>query len=134
MGKFDGLTVSEAPARMTILNPVTGDPVVRKDTGEEAWIELHPNESEVGARIEREITTKALRRRVQALRGRDLEENTIAKLAGLTINWNLALLDGSHIDLACTPDNAEQVYKDVRWLRNQVAAFVNDLGNFQPTS
>lgn len=131
--KFAALQVSEAPVRMTIISPNTGDPVIRTDTNQEAWIELLPADGEFGAQIDRRIQDKILRRRVPRMSSKDIDNNVLEKLGHLTKAWSLAAPDGSPIDIQCTPENATELYTDVRWLRLQVSSFVNDLGNFQPT-
>jgi hypothetical protein len=118
---------------MTLISPNTGDPIIRKDTNEEAWIELLPSDSEFGAQIDRRIQDKIMRRRVPRMSTKDLDNNILDKLGQLTKSWSLAAPDGSPIEIPCTPENATELYTDVRWLRLQVSAFVNDLGNFQPT-
>jgi hypothetical protein len=128
-----GFAMPEAPARMTLLNPANGDAIVHEDTGEEAWIELHPAQSAVGRAIDRRIIDKNLRRRVQRLSMKDLDANVVDKLAHLTQAWSLAYPNGKPIDLVCNPDNAAFVYDGVPWMREQVSNFVNDLGNFLTT-
>jgi hypothetical protein len=132
--KFSGLTVSEQPARMTVMHPIDLEPLVNKETKEECWIELLPTQGAAGALIDRQITDKALRRRVQRLTAKDVETNAIDKLAQLTSAWSLAELDGTPIKSPCTTENAAEMYAVVRWLRDQVATFTADLGNFQPTA
>jgi hypothetical protein len=132
-GKFAGLQLEEAAARMTVIHPIELTPLLDRD-GNECWVELLPAEGKQGALIDRKASDKLLRRRVQRMTAKDIEENTIAKLAGLTKNWKLALLDGTPLPVPCTEENAVEVYTEVRWLRNQVATFANDLGNFQTTS
>lgn len=132
--KFPGLTISEQPARMTVMHPIDLEPIINKETGAECWIELLPTQGAAGALIDRQITDKALRRRVQRLTGKDVESNAIDKLAQLTKAWSIAELDGTPIKTPCTTENAAELYGIVRWLREQVATFTADLGNFQPTS
>jgi hypothetical protein len=132
-GKFLGLSTSDAPSRMTVIHPVTNDPLILTATGEECWIEAYPAQSKRGSEVDRELTTKVLRKRVQRMSAKDIDENVVAKLGMLTTGWKLALLNGEPLDVECTPENATELYTDVRWLRDQVSAFVNDLGNFQPT-
>lgn len=132
-GKFAGLASSETPERMSVVNPVTGEILLRKDTGDECWIEGHASQSRRGVEIDRELTTKALRRRVPRMSARDVEDGVNEKLGKLVTAWNLALLDGTPIEEPCTAENATELFTDVRWLRDQWSTFVNDLGNF-PTS
>ena len=131
--KFAGLQISEAPARMTVMNPWEPEPIVRSDTGEECWIEMHPAQSTIGRAIDRRLLDKTLRRRTQRATAKDIEQNVIEKLAHLTTGWSLAMPDGTPIDEPCTPENALALYTDVQWLREQVSSFANDLGNFRTT-
>jgi hypothetical protein len=137
-GKFAGLSASEAPVKMIVLNPLTSEPLKRKDTGEECWIEGFASQSKKGAEIDRELTTKALRRRVPRMSAKDIEESVTEKLGRLVTGWSLALLDGTPITEPATPENAAELFSDVRWLRDQWSTWVNDLGNFpaspSPTS
>lgn len=132
--KFAGLAFAEQSARMTVLHPVTLEPILNSVTQEETWIELLPLGGERGAAIDRQITDRALRRRTQRLTARDAESNAVERLANVTVAWSLALLNGEPIRTPCTVDNAMEIYNEVRWLRDQVATFAADLGNFQPTS
>jgi hypothetical protein len=132
--KFAGFAFSEQSARMTVQHPVTLEPLVNKDTGEECWVELLPLNGERGNAIDRQITDKQLRRRVQRLTAKDVEGNAIERLAGVTLNWMLCDLNGNPMRLPFSTDLAAEVYGEVRWLRDQVATFAADLGNFQSTS
>jgi hypothetical protein len=127
--KFAALGFKEAPARMTILHPVTLRPLVNSMTGEEAYIDLLPAQSQVGTAADRDTQDSylRLRRRVTA---EDTEKATTLKLGKLTVGWSLALLNGAPLDIPCTPDNAMDLYGEIRWMRDQVSSFVTDLGNF----
>jgi hypothetical protein len=132
-GKFAGLSLAEAPVKMPILNPTTAEPLKRSDTGEECWIEGFASQSKRGQEIDREQTTKALRRRVPRMSARDLEEGVAEKLGKLTTGWSLARLDGTPFDEPWSHENAIELFTDTKWLRDQWASWVNDLGNFQPS-
>lgn len=132
--KFAGLAVAEQSARMTIQHPVTLEPLVNKVTKEECWIEMMPLNGERGQAIDRQITDRQLRRRVQRLTAKDVEANATERLAHITLGWSICNLDGEPIRTPFTPETAMEVYSEVRWLRDQVATFAADLGNFQPTS
>jgi hypothetical protein len=132
-GKFAGLSLAENAVRMTVLHPYTAEPLKREDTGEECWIEGYASQSKRGQEIDREQTTKALRRRVPRMSAKDLDEGVVEKLGKLTTGWNLALLDGTPIDEPWSEQNAIELFTDTKWLRDQWATWVNDLGNFQPS-
>lgn len=131
--KFAGLVAKDGPARMTVINPWTAEPLVRNGEEEECWIELHSPQSDLARALDRRLLDKALRRRNARASVRDVEQNVIEKLAGLTKAWSMALLDGTPMDEPCNAENAAILYTDVLWLREQVSNFVNDLGNFRTT-
>jgi hypothetical protein len=135
--KFAGLEVSGAPARMMVIHPATGEILVRNDTNAECWIEAYPAQSKRGTEIDREIRIKAMRSRggVGVVTPRMIEEQQIVKLGQLTTAWNLALLDGTPIDVPYTEEDAIELYglPNAAWLRDQLFVFVQNLGNFQPT-
>ena len=92
--KFAGLAISEQSAKMSVLDPVNLEPIVNKVTGEECWIEVLPINGERGQAIDRQITDRALRRRVQRLTVRDVDSNAVERLANVTVGWCLANLCG----------------------------------------
>jgi hypothetical protein len=133
-GRMAALEVPEAPARLFLRNPYDGEPIVRNDTNEECWIELHPAASRFGREVDRRLMDENLRRRNQGpLKGVEIQNGIIKKLAMLTNAWSLAQLDGTPVDEPCTFDNCVFYYTQVEWLRDLVSNFVSDLGNFRPT-
>lgn len=131
--KVAGFVVKDGPARMTVMNPWTGEPIVRNGEEEETWIELHSPQSDLARAVDRRLLDKALRRRNARATAKDVEQNVIEKLAGLTKAWSLGMPDGTPFDEPCNAENAIILYTDVLWLREQVSNFVNDLGNFLKT-
>lgn len=136
--KFAGLGVAvDAPARMTIVHPVTGQPLRLlgldgEPTGEAAWIDLISADSAAARQHQREAQNRRLRARARSITAETIEADGTDLLAVLTRGWALATLDGTPIDVPCTPENARELYAtpELAWLRRQVDEFVADLGNF----
>lgn len=126
-----GLAV-DAPGRLTIVHPVTRQPLRTAD-GVEAYIDLYSADSEVARKHER-----AVQRRRLAMRGRgkitpeELEAEAVEALAALTAGWRLVGLDGRPLDVPFSADAAREMYaaSSLAWLRDQVNEFAADRGNF----
>ncbi len=132
MSKFAGLGLSvDAPARMTIQNPITGQPVRNAETGEEGWIDFLSASGAVGRAHDRMVTDRRIKqgRRIKA---EEIDADTVEKIAKLTKGWSLVLLDGTPLAVECTQANARELFSmtETAWLLDQAATFVADLGNF----
>jgi hypothetical protein len=138
MSKFAGLAVGvDRPARMTILHPVTGQAIRLLDAAghpndQAAWIDVLSADSKVARDLEREAQNRRLRGRLRRVTAEDIEAEGVELLTALTKGWCLAALDGTPIDVPCTPENARELYStpDLAFLRRQVNEFAADLGNF----
>ena len=131
--KFAGLGVAvDAPARMTILHPTTGQPLRNAATGDAAWIDLLSADSAAARAHQREAQNRRLRARARSITAETLEADGTELLASLTKGWALVTLDGRPLDVPCTPENARELYSapDLGFIRRQVDEFVADLGNF----
>ena len=60
----------------------------------------------------------------------ELEVRHLERLAAATMSWENVTYHGEA--LACTPGNAEKVYREQIWIREQVTQFVEDRGHFLP--
>jgi hypothetical protein len=133
MSKFAGLGLAvEAPARMTILHPATGQPLRNAQTGEPAWIDLLSADSPAARAHQREAQNRRLKARARSVTAEMLEADGTDLLAALTKGWQLVTLDGAPIVEPCTPENARELYAapELAFIRRQVDEFVADLGNF----
>jgi hypothetical protein len=133
MTKFAGLGVAvDQPTRMTILHPVTGQPIRRSDTGEPAWIDVLSADSKAARDHEREMQNRRLRSRARRITAEELEAEGIELLVSLTKAWSLATLDGDPLDVPCTPENARELYAspELAFIRRQVNEAAADAGNF----
>lgn len=132
--KFAGLGLAvDKPARMTVLHPVTGQPIRRADTGEAAWIDVLSADSQAARAHEREAQNRRLRSRARRLAAEDLETEGLELLVALTKGWSLATLDGAPIDVPFNAENARELYSapELAFIRRQVNDFAADAGNYQ---
>lgn len=137
--KFAGMNLPvDTPAKLVLVHPTTRQPL-RNDTGEEAYILLYSNDSEIA----RNHNLAIQRRRLRAARGRmriepeEIEADTVELFARLTAGWLLVGLDGAVLDVPFSVENARELYAapPLAWVREQVDEFVADRGNFsQPSS
>lgn len=131
--KFAGLGLAvDAPTRMTILHPITRQPL-RDDEGNEAWIDLLAADSPQGRAHDRTVLDNQLRTGGRRLSSETMDAQVTEKLAKLTKGWRLLDLSGNPIDIECNQQNARELYAEevLSWLRNEVLIFISDLGNFR---
>lgn len=102
--------------------------------GSPLTIELLPNDSEQVQAAERAALNRKLRN-PQKLRmsAEELDEDGIEKLVAATVAWN-TFEDDKGKPIECTLVNSRAIYKQHRWLREQVDAFVGERANFLPKS
>ena len=134
MSKFSGLAVpTDRPARMTILHPVTGQPIRRIDTGEPAWIDVLSADSKAARDHERAAQNRRLQSRARRITADEIEAEGVELLVALTKGWSLATLDGEAHDVPFSPEAAREFYgaPELAFVRRQVNDFAADLGNFQ---
>lgn len=60
-----------------------------------------------------------------------IEADGIALLVACTVGWENLQEDGE--DVPFTPEAAQRIYKEYKWIREQVDAFVQDRANFLKT-
>lgn len=130
MSKFSGLALAglDQPARMTIMHPVTFQPI-RNDDGE-AWIDVYSASSATARAFERRVNDAALKRRGRTITADDLDAQMTDRAAAYSKGWNLLAVDGSPLDIEFSQQNARELYTECPWIRDQVIVFANDLGNF----
>jgi len=60
----------------------------------------------------------------------EVERKTIDRLVALTTSWSGIDMDGK--PFPCKPENVRSIYENpgYRWLRDQVAAFIDEPSNF----
>lgn len=125
----------ETPQRMIIDHPKTKTPLINKQTGEPAYIDVYSSDSEIAQKHRRATGNKRLSRRNKnaPITMEELDDGGAALLAALTAGWSLATLDGDPIpDFACTPENAKALYAapEMQWLTRQVDEHSGEVANF----
>lgn len=120
---FDLKARSEAGAPLTLRHPKTGEklPAVIWLQGEDA----ENYRKTLRAQIDRQIAERKLE-----LTAAELEERLIERLAAITLRFENIEFEGVSYDT--TPANVLRLYREHLWIREQVAAFVEDRANFLP--
>ena len=132
MSKLSSLFLQvEAPARMIIKNPLTGEPLLDSN-GNPAWIDIASSESKKGQAANRAAMNRRLKSRSRQLSAEEIEQESLELLCALTVDWYLVGLNGERIEAAFTPTNVREAYEGAPWLQKQVDAFAGDLGNYRP--
>lgn len=112
-----------------LCHPSTGVELVDEEDGTPVLIELHSSDSDVVRGAVRRFGNKKLNEkkgRKQSME--ELEDSSAKILAAATAGWS-GMRFGSD-ELEFTKENAESVYKDFPWIREQVEEFINDRSNF----
>ncbi|MBO0334575.1 hypothetical protein J0X12_13180 [Sneathiella sp. CAU 1612] len=120
---FDLKARSEAGAPLTLRHPKTGE-----DLPAVIWLQGEDAENYrkcLRSQIDRQIMERKLE-----LTAAELEERLIERLAAITLRFENIELDGVQYD--GTAENVLRLYRDHLWIREQVAAFVEDRANFLP--
>lgn len=108
---------------------------VHPKTGEDLPIKIHLASADSTRWIEEEARDKDKRLKAMAKVGRmpelstaEIEERGIRLLASVTLGWEGIEWEGKPCPF--NEQNARVIYRTLRWLRDQVDAFVSDRGNF----
>ena len=135
--KFDLQAAAEKGAWMQVVNPVDGDDLVDQE-GTPTRLLIKGADSmsyeEAAARTvalrskptnpKRKVTPQALLDASNKLAKSQSEE-----LAAVTIGWEGVWWEGAKME--CNQENAEKLYNEHRWLREQVMEFFGDRTNYQ---
>lgn len=131
---LDTSAAAEQGAVMTILHPVTSEPLLAGDKTPYT-LTLAGEDSARLTAFDRAARDRALARaaanygrRVKRM-AEDLDKEVLDRLVAATISWAPDFpLDGEL--LAYSPENARKLYTRLPWLREQAFAFYTDLSNF----
>lgn len=147
MGKFDALALEvDKPSRMTIIDPVSGQPLKTKpktpgESPQEAFIEVYSGDSKIAREHYRQTGQKrldAMARRRKRIAGsiEEIEASDLDLLVKLTAGWFLVAPDGEPVDVPFTAENARELYAEpgMAWLRDQVDEFAGERANFSKAS
>lgn len=121
-------------ALLQVLDPTTGALLLDEETAEVVSIRLLGADSDVYRQKQWDLAREALRTRkargvsASVVDMEDAERQMIAMLAELTLEWHH--IEWGEGTLPCTKENAVMLYTELPWLREQVAAFVQDRSNY----
>ena len=120
---FDLKARSEAGAPLPLRHPKTGEllPAVIWLQGEDA----ENYRRTLRAQIDWQITERKLE-----LTAAEMEERLIERLAAITLRFENIGRGGVVLD--SRPETARALYREHLWIREQVAAFVEERANFLP--
>lgn len=136
MSRFAALALdTEAPRRMPIRHPVTGD-VMKDAHGAEAFIDLLSLTSSAAQKARAVVHQRRIDAGARRVTLAEAEAEALTVLAACTKAWHLVGLDGSSLDVPCTEAAALELYSTpgMRHITDQATAFADRAGNFLPAS
>lgn len=137
MSNVDSLAIdAEAPAKLTLLNPETSQPIRDKD-GNEAYILLLGTDSKAAQKHRREAMNRQLSKRNRnKMTAEEVEASAIEQLVALTRGWHLVNFAGDAVEFPFSEANARTIYSTPQfsWIKEQVDEFCGDRGNFMRKS
>lgn len=127
---LDMRAAAEAGATMTLHHPVT-DEILSDAKGNPVTITVLGTDSREFRRKLDEINRNRQRKRGTPSLV-ESERSAAELLAAVTREWTGIEWDGKVLE--CTPSNAEMLYRERSWVRQQVDEFVAEVGNFSQTT
>lgn len=117
-----------APGTMELTHPAT-EATLMGDDGKPITITLHGSDSNVFRAAVREYGNRKLAKGSKKQTMEELDQITVKILAKATVAWSDNLIvSGEHPE--CNVENAEKLYSEYSWIKEQVDAFVNERANF----
>ena len=114
--------------RLELTNPVTEETLLGDD-GEPVWIELYSADSDIFRSAVRAYGNKKLQKGSKKQTLEEIEQTASKILAQATRAWSDNLIvNGVHPE--CSPKEAEKLYEEYTWIREQADGFANERGNF----
>lgn len=113
---------------MPVRHPTTGAALTTSD-GRPMTIRLTGQDSPQYRQAMAQLQALISKRRGNRLSPGDMEEHVLRTLTACTLGWVLEL-DAEDGDLAFSQDAALDLYRKLRWLREQADEWVNDRSNF----
>ncbi|MFT6559173.1 hypothetical protein [Sneathiella sp.] len=112
---------AETAARMQLKHPVTGEALPTC-----IWLQG------IDAPAYRETLRRQIDEQIEQgreeLKALDLENRHLQRLAALTVKWEQVTYHGK--DIVFSTANAEKLYREQVWIREQVTRFVEDRSRF----
>lgn len=127
---LDMRAAAEAGATMTLRHPVTDEDLM-DGKGKPVTITVLGSDSREFRRKVDEVNRTRQRKRGN-LSLAESERTAAELLASVTKAWSGIEWDGKVLE--CTTENAEMLYRERSWVRQQVDEFVAEAGNFSQTT
>lgn len=125
LSSLDTKEASEKGAVLEVLHPIEGTPLGIKIT-------LAGADSDIYRTAWRKMVDKMSQRQRPGQRlnfaFKDQDEGDLDVQATCTLAWEGVLVDGQEI--ACSKENAKELYRRFPWIREQVVSFMGDRANF----
>ncbi len=135
LASLDTGAAADTGAEMKVMHPTSGAVLVQ-DGGKPITIILVGEDSERHRRAVRVNSDRRLKRQTSGrpvqMTAEELENDSLELVVSCTIGWSGVVLDG--VEVPFSVDSARMVYKRLRWLREQVDAFIYDRSNFLKAS
>lgn len=130
--EFDTVALANSGARLEVEGP---DGVVLRDAEGNAKmvIILLGADSEQFRKAQNRNLNKRLAKRNVKMTAEELEAETVDLLAGVTVGWE-GFLGTDEQPIPCNRQNAVALYTKYPFIREQADRFINERGNFLPTS
>ena len=120
------------PHRVELTNPANEE-TLRGEDGQAVWIMVHGADSNVFRAAMRSYGNKKLQKASKKQTVEELEQVSCKVLAAATTGWsNNFTVSGQMLEFS--QQNAEWLYTEFQWIREQVDTFVNDRSNFLPSA
>lgn len=125
LADLDLTAAADSGADCHLEHPVTGEPLLTDD-GKPLIIRVLGADSREFRQTMSRISMKNVGKKRQTLEG--AETNAIELLASVTTGWSNIVYNGE--PLKFTPENVRKLYRERKWIREQVDVFIADRGNF----
>lgn len=127
---LDIAPVANSGAKCFLVHPATRQALLDAETGEQYYLLLAGQDSDIWKKAQRKITNKRLANRNRAkVTAEELEDENLEVLASCTLGWGPKMvLDG--ITLEFSLSNVLKVYRRLPWAREQADEFISDRGNY----
>lgn len=125
ISQFDTSTLAESGVEYVVLNPMD-------DRQTDITMTLAGTDSSFYRNAISAQARKSSDRKREKIDLEEAEQNTCEILAACTLGWS-GLLEGGK-ELKYSKQNAIDLYKKHKWLRQQVDRFIGDRANFFPLS
>jgi len=125
LGNLDTVETAEKGATLEVMHPTDNVPLGIAITlaGADSDLYQKTQNRTINKRAKRFRPGQSLSFTVE-----EQEENTLNLLATCTLGWEGVVVDGE--PLPYSKENAKELYRRFRWLREQVDAFIGDRANF----